>query len=1001
MSFFPKVRDWFRAHLGEDVNPFSDKMWMEGVEEAVSGRRTSLSLLVFADLQPIAQAAGPSQLAACGRLFDEMAASVPEADGAIIAGDIGHRGGVDAGQINALKAVGFPGAAALKPGDAYPWGPRVVLDEFVQRTRISLSRVLTIPGNHEVSGRGNGKNPTGWTYRHYRDDLGSPYYWSRFGNVAVMCLGTEGGWIGGQIAAEVIAWAERVIASNQNLHWHLALHHPPVGYGPTEPDMTWLPEVAITSGHVSAYAASGTLTLTIGAYNYRSMQKTPVFLGGKMLLVGRDYEYFEPPSGADGEATGDEDNPPEAGALPGYGEHTQITLLPTLAHNLAAGQKLRAGVVASVEARQDAWTTHMLVGTVEDPGLLRKFAPQGHSGPGRIRLCLWGHTGTIHNAAQRHSWVDPETGVRFAGLNMALNAQVAAGLGPANPLVYAVASWSTTTNSLSFQYRNATATIRPDGSFSGAPLAETHGVDRDFTLVYPTPLDLGDGGLTRDGRTLDGGHLVYSSTLWRGDLADMESRRRPTGAVDPVTGFSLNDKAASGFLTVGVYDLTDASLSDSKPGDGFGWHVRMPSGLSSNVGGYVPYTGDASSHVLTFGFERSRDAEALPHAVAFWRARLLSGEWKDLLRLNGETGLVEIPQGVADRLVVEHRPAAFGGVTAPPQIVHEIRMIEGDRDLAVDEERRMVFSMRLTGDAEAVPQWGLASRRISALDSVRTEEPSIVVSWVGDGVMERVWRLDMAAKRHKFLFPVDLPAGSVLAGYPTDASHTALVGRVTTLEGETRPVARGGTGAATAATARTNLGAASAAELTGYAANGLVGRGALVAPAHMDTTLTPGVYGVASAGVAAAVGAPEPGWSGGVLEVMPTGAAGYEVQRYTVRDPGGAGAPRIWLRRASAGVWGAWHETLTSGSVRASVSAAPAFVGQTAVVGGTPHLATGTASPASWFALAPALRSYTVATLPSASPAMQTAYVSNGAGNRRFAVSDGTNWRWPDGAVVS
>ncbi len=50
---------------------------------------------------------------------------------------------------------------------------------------------------------------------------------------------------------------------------------------------------------------------------------------------------------------------------------------------------------------------------------------------------------------------------------------------------------------------------------------------------------------------------------------------------------------------------------------------------------------------------------------------------------------------------------------------------------------------------------------------------------------------------------------------------------------------------------------------------------------------------------------------------------------------------------------------------------------------------------------APALRSYTVTTLPSASPAMQTAYVSNGASNKRLAISDGSVWRWPDGAVVS
>jgi hypothetical protein len=47
------------------------------------------------------------------------------------------------------------------------------------------------------------------------------------------------------------------------------------------------------------------------------------------------------------------------------------------------------------------------------------------------------------------------------------------------------------------------------------------------------------------------------------------------------------------------------------------------------------------------------------------------------------------------------------------------------------------------------------------------------------------------------------------------------------------------------------------------------------------------------------------------------------------------------------------------------------------------------------------LRSYTVGTLPSASPAAMMIYVSDGTSNKRLAVSDGTNWRWPDGAVVS
>lgn len=47
------------------------------------------------------------------------------------------------------------------------------------------------------------------------------------------------------------------------------------------------------------------------------------------------------------------------------------------------------------------------------------------------------------------------------------------------------------------------------------------------------------------------------------------------------------------------------------------------------------------------------------------------------------------------------------------------------------------------------------------------------------------------------------------------------------------------------------------------------------------------------------------------------------------------------------------------------------------------------------------LRPYTVATVPSASVVGQAIYVSNGTANKRLAVSDGTNWRWPDGAIVS
>lgn len=47
------------------------------------------------------------------------------------------------------------------------------------------------------------------------------------------------------------------------------------------------------------------------------------------------------------------------------------------------------------------------------------------------------------------------------------------------------------------------------------------------------------------------------------------------------------------------------------------------------------------------------------------------------------------------------------------------------------------------------------------------------------------------------------------------------------------------------------------------------------------------------------------------------------------------------------------------------------------------------------------LRPYTVATLPSPSPAGQMIGVSDGSANRWLAVSDGSNWRFPDGSIVS
>lgn len=47
------------------------------------------------------------------------------------------------------------------------------------------------------------------------------------------------------------------------------------------------------------------------------------------------------------------------------------------------------------------------------------------------------------------------------------------------------------------------------------------------------------------------------------------------------------------------------------------------------------------------------------------------------------------------------------------------------------------------------------------------------------------------------------------------------------------------------------------------------------------------------------------------------------------------------------------------------------------------------------------LRAYTVATLPTAAVAGQLVHVSNGSANRYLAISDGSQWRFQDGSVVS
>jgi hypothetical protein len=46
------------------------------------------------------------------------------------------------------------------------------------------------------------------------------------------------------------------------------------------------------------------------------------------------------------------------------------------------------------------------------------------------------------------------------------------------------------------------------------------------------------------------------------------------------------------------------------------------------------------------------------------------------------------------------------------------------------------------------------------------------------------------------------------------------------------------------------------------------------------------------------------------------------------------------------------------------------------------------------------LAMYTVGNLPSPDPPAVLIYVIDGVSDKHLAVSDGVNWRWPDGSIV-
>lgn len=125
---------------------------------------------------------------------------------------------------------------------------------------------------------------------------------------------------------------------------------------------------------------------------------------------------------------------------------------------------------------------------------------------------------------------------------------------------------------------------------------------------------------------------------------------------------------------------------------------------------------------------------------------------------------------------------------------------------------------------------------------------------------------------------------------------------------------------------------------------------------------------------------------------LATAVTGADYIRFSPTDIG-VGKPYITIGKSTTATkWniGLWDTASTTGTINISCTGFTHNDVEIARVDGP------------IFTLPPRLPSYTVATLPSAATYVRgMIYVSDGTSNKRLAISDGINWRFPDGTVVS